>query len=699
MTRGKNNQEGGVHLGIDVGGTFTDLVAYDPATGLVNSLKVHTTPADPSDGVLQSFRKFNSASPQPPTINELAHATTIATNTLLQKKGARMCLITTRGFEDVLELRRHNRPLMYDLFQEISPPLVPRDLRMGITERLDPSGNVLVPIDENELLDSIKKIQSEGIESVAICFLHAYANPVHEKKVLEKIITHMPHLLVSCSHEVWPEFREYERTSTTVLNSYIRPSVDRYLSKMAGELSKEGVEAFSVMKSNGGLTSAENAGHFPVHLIESGPAAGMVSAAWLGRGLGLGDIITLDVGGTTAKAGIITNGTPEVTTEFHADSLRHGVPVGGYPVKSPVIDLVEIGAGGGSIAWVDKAGILKVGPHSAGAVPGPACYGLGGNDPTLTDANLILGFLNPQFFHGGNTKLFQEQAKRAIYDRIGKFYGWSLEKAATAIIRIAKANFIEMVRLVSIRKGFDPRDFSLLAYGGAGPLHASFIARDLNISRTIIPPLAGVFSGLGLLAAGVRHDLVRTRPYLTDEMPGSAGPKVFKDLEEQMMERLNKEGRDLNKASMFRSVDTRYLGQVFELNLPVTGKLDKPEEVRALEGQFEEKYKAFFHYILPGSRIEIVSFRLTAAIDGAPPKAESFFKHDPELPEKEGSYTRKVFDDQIGEFMEVPGYRMERLRPGDEINGPAIIDAMDTTVFVLEDQKSFLDERGCLHIR
>lgn len=699
MMEGEDGPKGTVRVGIDVGGTFTDLIAYDPASGRVTSLKVHTTPADPSDGVLHCFRHFKAASPEPPAIGELAHATTIATNTLLQKKGARTCLLTTRGFEDILELRRHNRPLMYDLFQEISPPLVPRSLRMGITERLDPDGNVLVPIDENELLESIKKIQSGGIESVAICFLHAYANPVHEKMAMAKILAHFPHLVVSCSYEVWPEFREYERTSTTVLNAYIRPSVDRYLGKMAEELSREGVEAFSVMKSNGGLTSAENSRHFPVHLIESGPAAGMVSAAWLGRGLGLGDIITLDVGGTTAKAGIIKNGTPGVTTEFHADCLHHGIPVGGYPVRSPVIDLVEIGAGGGSIAWIDKAGILKVGPHSAGAVPGPACYGMGGSEPTVTDANLILGFLNPEYFHGGGTRLFREQAEKAIYDRIGKVYGWSLEKAAASVIRIAKANLIEMVRLVSIRKGFDPRDFSLLAYGGAGPLHASFIARDLAISRTLVPPLAGVFSALGLLTAGVRHDLVRTRPCLTDEMPLSAGPKAFRDLEDQMMDLLDREDRDLKKVSLSRSADLRYLGQVFELTLDVVGELDTPNQIRSLEATFEEKYKASFHYILPASRIEVVNFRLSATIEDATPQIEKFFGNVPDLPGSGESCMRKIFDDEKGEFREVPGYRMERLKPADEIDGPAIIDAMDTTVYILEGQRGFMDERRCLFIK
>ncbi len=699
MLEGGGGLDKKIRLGIDVGGTFTDLVAYNEGGGLVAFLKVHTTPGDPSEGVLHALHQFKATGLKQPDIREVAHATTMATNTLLEKKGAKTCLLTTRGFEDILELRRHNRPQMYNLFQEISPPLVPRHLRIGITERLDPRGNVLTPMREAELLDAIREIQLQEIESVAICFLHAYANPVHEKKAIEIIREHLPNVFVSCSHQVWPEFREYERTSTTVLNAYIRPSVDRYLWRMGEELSMEGVQAFSVMKSNGGLTSAENARHFPVHLIESGPAAGMVSAAWLARGLGVENMITLDVGGTTAKAGIITQGTPRVTTEFHADSLYHGIPVGGYPVRSPVIDLVEIGAGGGSIAWIDRAGILKVGPHSAGAVPGPACYGLGGAEPTVTDANLILGFLNPKYFHGGRTALHREDAERAVYDRIGRYYGWTPEEAAAAIIRIAKANLTEMVRLVSIRKGFDPRDFSLLAYGGAGPLHGSLIAKDLNISQTLVPPLAGVFSALGLLVAGVKHDLVRTRPYLTGEMPESAGPKVFKELEGQMMELLKKEGRDLSKVSISRSVDLRYLGQVFELNISILGELASPEEIRSLETQFEEKYKAAFHYILPGSRIELVNFRLTAIIDDMRPRTENLFQGISEPAEEAESSLRRVFDDERGEFKEVPAYRIEHIRPGDGITGPAIIDAADTTVCILEGQIGLMDERRCLAIR
>ena len=688
-----------VQVGIDVGGTFTDLVAYDEEGRLVAFLKVHTTPGDPSEGIFQAIDQLRSSGEQPKIVVKLAHATTIATNTLLEKKGAKTCLLTTRGFEDVLELRRHNRPQMYNLFQEISPPLVPRHLRLGIPERLDAKGAVLESIGEPELLAAIDKIRSQEIESVAISFLHAYANPVHEKRVMEEIVKRVPRVFVSCSYDVWPEYREFERTSTTVLNAYIRPSVDRYLKKMSEKLSKEGVKDFSVMKSNGGLTSAENARRFPVHLIESGPAAGMVSAAWLGRALDFKNIIALDVGGTTAKAGIITGGTPKVTNEFHADALHHGTPVGGYPIRSPVIDLVEIGAGGGSIAWVDKAGILKVGPHSAGAVPGPACYGKGGNEPTVTDANLVLGFLNPENFHGGRTKLYPDLAEKAINDRIGRFFGWPLEKGAAAIIRIAKANLIEMVRLVSIRKGFDPRDFSLLAYGGAGPLHASSIARDLNIGQTLIPPLAGVFSALGLLVAGVRHDVVKTRPFLTSEMPDSAGPDMFRDLEDQMSDLLRGEGCDLSQVSTFPSVDMRYLGQVFELTLPIEGKLKDSDEILKLERQFEAKYRAAFHYILPGSRIEIVNFRMTATIDDASPRLENLMKKVSQPPGTGRTSVRRVFHESLNRFIEVPVLSNAWPEAGSEIDGPTLIETADTTIFISMDQKGVVNERECLVIK
>jgi N-methylhydantoinase A len=688
----------GVRLCIDVGGTFTDLVAYDEASGEGAFLKVHTTPGDPSEGILQAFKRYQ-AEFGPRAVTELSHATTIATNILIEKKGAKTCLLTTKGFEDVLEIRRHNRPQMYDLFQQISPPLVPRGHRIGIRERLDARGHVLVELDEADLHDAIEGIREQEILSVAVCFLHAYANPVHERKVMEALLKWTPKVYVSCSHEVWPEFREYERTSTTVLNAYIRPSVDHYLSGMVSSFSKEPVETFSVMKSNGGLTSMENARRYPVHLIESGPAAGMVSSAWLGKETGFENVITLDVGGTTAKAGIIINGTPKATVEFHADALCNGVPVGGYAIRSPVIDLMEIGSGGGSIAWIDNAGILKVGPRSAGAVPGPACYGLGGSEPTVTDANLVLGYLNEEFFHGGLTRLHRDMAEKVIHERIASYYDWSVEKAAAAITTIAKSNLTEMVRLVSAQKGVDPRDFSLLAYGGAGPLHASFIARELNIPQTIIPPLAGVFSALGLMVAGVRHDLVRTRPYMTDEIPLSAGPGLFGEMNRQITELLEMEGRDLSRVSRFRSVDMRYLGQVFELNLPIEGELGSPGEIRALERQFEEQYRVSFHYILPGSRMEIVNFRLMATMEGARPAVQRFLQN----PMRKGSTrktgsTRRVFDEKRQRFMDIPALRNAWLNKGDEIRGPAIIDSEDTTIHLLEDQVGQIDERGCLII-
>jgi N-methylhydantoinase A len=698
MTAARRRLTTGVRVCIDVGGTFTDLVAYDESSGAVDFLKVHTTPGDPSRGVLQAFKRYQAES-ETHSVKELSHATTIATNILIEKKGAKTCLLTTKGFEDILEIRRHNRPQMYDLFQQISPPLVPRTLRIGILERLDANGNVLVPLDEEGLHEVIQEIREHDVLSVAVCFLHAYANPAHEQKVMEALLKWTPEVYVSCSHEVWPEFREYERTSTTVLNAYIRPSVDHYLSGMVSSLAKESVEIFSVMKSNGGLTSMENARRYPVHLIESGPAAGMVSSAWLGKEMGFENVITLDVGGTTAKAGIIINGTPKATVEFHADALSDGVPVGGYAIRSPVIDLMEIGSGGGSMAWIDKAGIIKVGPKSAGAVPGPACYGLGGSEPTVTDANLVLGYLNEEFFHGGLTQLYREMAEKVIHERIASYYGWSVEKAAAAIVTIAKSNLTEMVRLVSAQKGLDPRDFSLLAYGGAGPLHASFIARELNIRQTIIPPLAGVFSALGLMVAGVRHDLVRTRPYLTDEMPLSAGPQLFGEMNQQITELLEMEGRDLSEVSRFRSVDLRYLGQVFELNLPIEGDLGSPGEIRALERQFEEQYRASYHYILPGSRMEIVNFRLTATMEGAKPTVQRLLQN----PRGKGSSRkevspRRVFDEQKERFTDIPALRNVSLWEGDEIRGPAIIDSEDTTIHILEDQVGQIDERGCLII-
>jgi N-methylhydantoinase A len=419
----------------------------------------------------------------------------------------------------------------------------------------------------------------------------------------------------------------------------------------------------------------------------------------LGKDFSFENIIALDIGGTTAKAGIITGGTPRVTTEFCADAVRHGAPTGGYAIKSPVIDLVEIGAGGGSIAWVDKAGIVKVGPYSAGALPGPACYGLGGTEPTVTDASLLVGFLNPDYFHGGRTRLHPELAARVIHDKIGRGFGWSTEKAAAAIIRIATANMIEMVRLISVRRGYDPRDFCLVAYGGAGPLYAGLIARELNIPLIIIPPLAGLFSALGVLVAGIRHDLAITHPYLTDEMPPMAGISIFQDLETRMVDLLDKEDPASAEATMHRSVDVRYLGQVFELNVPLEGNLNGGDALRDLEGQFERKYRETYHYVLPGSRIEIVNFRLSATIEGTALDKVAFAQEPTQTAEAAQPALRKIYDDQRGRILEVPVFRDASMRSRQEIEGPAMIEKEDTTILILEGQRCELDERGCVLIR
>lgn len=454
-----------VRLGIDVGGTFTDVIAMDEQSGKVYMyFKIPSTPSDPSQAVVQAIERVRKQLlddlRNDLVIKSLHHGTTVGTNTLIQKKGARTALLTTEKFRDVLELRRQIRPELFNFFQNISPPLIPRRWRIGVKERIAFDGTIITPLDKGQLIESLKGLESEGIESIAICTLHSYANPEHEQLIKNEVKKKFPGIYVTCSHEVTPEFREYERLSTTVVNAYIGPVVSDYIKKIENNVEEARIDAFRIVKSNGGLTSSENGRKFPVNFIESGPAAGVVAVLHLCKQMGINNVIAFDMGGTTAKVGVIKDGKPKITTEFYADQMVEGELIGGYSIKSPVIDIIEIGAGGGSIARLDKANILKVGPMSAGADPGPACYGYGGTEPTITDAFAALGFLDSESFSSVNSSFNPELSRQVIYSRIAQPLGWTVEKACYAILEVAGANMAEMVRLATVRRGLDPEDFA-----------------------------------------------------------------------------------------------------------------------------------------------------------------------------------------------------------------------------------------------
>jgi N-methylhydantoinase A len=501
-------------LGVDIGGTFTDATLLDEETGALRIGKVPSTPKDPSIGFIEATDAIlKEGSVLPDDVTYIVHGTTVATNAIIEGTVARTGFITTDGYRDMLEIARQIRPSLYDLQFQKPKPLVPRYLCFGVPERLDAQGQVLTPFDKEAARRIATRLKEEEVESIAVCLLHAYVNPAHEQQLGNTLSEIVPDVVVSLSSEVAPEFREYYRASTTVINAAIRPVVARYLDRIQDRLQHKGFAAeLLLMQSGGGVFTFAEASRKPVFMVESGPAAGVISAAHLGDTLGHKEIISFDMGGTTAKVGLIQNGSPRITKEYEVDvaagaGSQRG---GGYPIRTPVIDLVEIGAGGGSIAWVDSGGVLRVGPQSAGADPGPACYGQGGTEPTITDANLVLGRLQPDLFLAGRMRLDVNAARQAIKEKCAQPLGMDVVEAAYGIVEIANAAMVNALRLVSVQRGYDPREFVLVAFGGAGPVHANRLAAETEMPTLIVPMSPGTFSALGLLVTDLKHDFSMT---------------------------------------------------------------------------------------------------------------------------------------------------------------------------------------------
>ena len=499
-------------LGVDVGGTFTDAILLNESTGEVRTGKLPSTPSDPSDGFLRVVRRMLEEGEVPPeTVRYVVHGTTVATNAIIEGNLSKTAFITTDGFKDLLEIQTGIRPALYDLQFEKLKPLVPRYLSFGVPERLDFRGDVLMPLDEDATRRVAEQLRDEGVESVAVCLLHSYINPDHERRIGEILHDVLPGALRSLSSDVAPEFREYFRASTTVINAAIRPIVSRYLDSIQSRVRGSGVLGeLLVMQSGGGVLTFDAAIERPVFMVESGPAAGVIAASNLGKTLGHDNVISFDMGGTTAKVGLIEDGIPRVTKEYEvggtAATTEHGSRGSGYPIRTPVIDLVEIGAGGGSIAWIDSGGILRVGPHSAGADPGPICYGQGGTEPTITDANLVLGRISSEYFLGGEMRLDAEAARRAIEEKCADPLGMGVDEVALGIVEIANNAMVGALRRVSIQRGYDPRDFLLVAFGGAGPVHANRLAAELEMPTVLVPTSPGTTSAMGLLVTDIKHD-------------------------------------------------------------------------------------------------------------------------------------------------------------------------------------------------
>ena len=677
----------GYRLGIDIGGTFTDATLINETTGEVHIGKVSSTPKDPSAGFMEAtHRILRQNNVAPADVSYLVHGTTVATNSIIEGKVARTGFVTTDGFRDMLEIARQIRPSLYDLQFEKPKPLVPRYLCFGVPERLDAHGQVLTPLDEHPVRKVAEQLRREGVESVAVCLLHAYANPAHEQRVGEIIREFFPGAIISLSSEVAPEFREYFRASTTVINAGIRPIVARYLERIEQQLRREGLVAeLLLMQSSGGVFTFAEASRKPVFMVESGPAAGVISAAYLGSKLGYKDIISLDMGGTTAKVGLIQDGTPKVIKDYEVGAAARagfGSHRGlGYPIRTPVIDLVEIGAGGGSIAWVDSGGILRVGPQSAGADPGPACYGRGGNQPTITDANLVLGRLSPDHFLGGKMKLDVEAARQVIAKQCGALLGMDAVETAHGIVEIANAAMVNALRLVSVQRGYDPRDFVLVAFGGAGPLHANRLAQETDMPTTFIPMSPGTTSSWGLLVTDLKHDYSTTMIERVDRLDVSAVENVCQELEAQGRTTLEREGVVPKEMSFLREVDMRYVGQSYELTVPFPDKRLSGAELAHVLEQFHHEHHRAYGFSAPGERVEFVTLRLTAVGQIIKPQLRKWVKSEGGLASALQA-TRPVYFAESGGYVDCPIYDRYRLAAGNILEGPAIVVELDSTLVI-----------------
>ncbi|MCZ6677155.1 MAG: hydantoinase/oxoprolinase family protein [Candidatus Poribacteria bacterium] len=689
-----------IRIGADVGGTFTDVILID-AQGNIWTHKVPSTPPDFERAVLSAIEHLlHTANASGTSVSEVAHGTTVAINAVLENRGAKTALITTKGFRDVLELRRIRAPQMYDLFFEKPETLVERYLRFELTERISATGEVLVPLAESELWELKEKLEVEEVESVAVCLLHAYAFPEHEIAVGDFLRQHLPRLPVSLSSNVLPERKEYERTATTVVNAYVRPIMERYLEAMRNGLRTMQIEApLLIMQSAGGLTPEEDAEHYPVFVLESGPAAGVLAAGFTAQRLGLNNIITLDLGGTTAKASMIEDGKIAYSSEYEVGASISGgnrlVGGGGELIRAPSIDIAEVGSGGGSIAYLDRAGGLRVGPRSAGAVPGPVCYQRGGTDPTVTDANVVLGYIRPGKLADGEVSIDIEAARRTIYDRIATPLGMDLLQAAEGVHRIANARTMRALRAVSTERGRDPRDFALMVFGGSGPIHAAGLARELFIQQIIVPPLPGLFSALGLLFSGVEHHDVRSCLLSGENLNAAALREIKAKMGQAMLAQFEAEGFPAEEVSFSCSVDARFKGQASEIRILLTDGPITENTVRMLYTDFEAEHERLYgHRSDPENPVEVVAVRLVgqAGIRGQ----EGVLTPAERLGHIESN--RPAYFGASWGTIETPVVARRNLS-GNDTTGPLLIDEYDSTIVVPPDMRVHLDDQGNIVMR
>ncbi len=689
----------GYILGIDIGGTFTDMVLLDTNTRRLAVHKCLTTPGDPAEGVMQGIMEWFGHIHVPPTaVETIIHATTLITNSLIERKGAPTGLLTTEGCRDILEIGRENRYDLYALALELPTPLAPRQWRREVRERVRADGEVLTPLEPDQAVQEADVLRRAGVESLAVCFLHAHVNDAHEQAVRRLLDTQYPDLPISLSSEVAREIGDYERTTTTVVNAYVQPLAQRYLGDLERRLNGFGLHGpLYIMLSSGGVTAAQTAAQVPVRMIESGPAAGALAGSFFG-GLGAQrQVFAFDMGGTTAKACLIDDGQPEIAFAFEAARVQRFKKGSGFPLQIPAIDLLEVGAGGGSIARIDAMGLLKVGPDSAGAEPGPAYYGRGGTLPTVTDADLVLGYLNPDYFLGGAMALDADAAEAAIRDHVAQPLGVDVQRGAWGIHDIINEQMASAIRIHIAEKGKDPREYTIVATGGAGPLHAYRIAEKLHIRRILCPLAAGVASTIGLLVAPPKVDLVHSRVWRLNEIDWAVLNQLYADLESQAKAILKPMGEAGAQLTLNRLADMRYVGQGHTIVVPLPlGELSAAMQDE-METQFEAVYQQLYGRSLPGVAIEGITWRLTALGQGtALDMAQAHTTAEQAGEAQRGQ--RAIYLPEVQQYVDVPVYNRYALRAGMQVEGPAILEERESTVVIGQRGRGTVDHAGNLTV-
>ena len=682
-------------IGVDIGGTFTDVALVNEDNGRIGIAKVSTTPDDFGAGVVQALSiALDDHNVVPESVSLLSHATTVVTNAILENKGARIALVATRGFRDVLELRRSARVDLYDLYQDAPAVLAPRHCRLEVTERLDASGAVVTPLDESDIDPIIEFVKNNDIEAVAVSLLYSFLNDAHERIVGDRLRAALPGVPVFLSSEVLPEIREYERTSTTAVCAYVGPILESYLHRLEEAVSGMGLPKLYVMGSSGGVFDVAEGLKMPAMAIESGPAAGVIAAQLVGRQLNKPNLISFDMGGTTAKASLIKDGQFETTSEYEVGggdgNVNRWMNGAGHPIRVPVIDLAEVSAGGGSIAWIDPVGALRVGPKSAGAAPGPVCYDGGGVDPTVTDANLTLGYLDPGALLAGRLAIRADKAEAAITERLAGPLKLDVDATAAAVVSIVNNAMAEALRIVSVERGHDAREFSLVAFGGAGPMHAAELASELGVREIIIPPIPGGFSALGLVATDLKRDYVKTfYAPLTGIDPADINA-VYQGMEESARDMLRATDIPESRWVFERAADLRYLRQAYELTVPAPADAVTPETLDALANGFHEKHRQTYGHENRSEIVQMVNLRLTAIgrLEGLDLRQTSATGSGSSM-----TGSRKVWFKGTSRI-DCAIHDRDKMNAGAEAPGPAVIQAVDTTIVVPPGWTARADDNG-----